>query len=285
MSQTSLNRAANRAADSAADQAADAAAWCRRYRQAQDPTARVVFFPHAGGSAPFFRPFAQAIGPAVDVVAVQYPGRQDRMREEPIRNLHVLADRCAEMLGADERRELPLTLFGHSMGASLAFEVAQRLEAAGRGPLHLFVSGRGAPAGQRVERVHLRDDAGIVAEIRAGGGTAPVILDNPQLLQFALPALRADYQAIETYRCVPGASVRCPITALTGERDGQALAPDVAAWAQHTTGPFAVRTFDGGHFYLVDHVSDICAVLEGSIAAQLAQGRPGMLKPDVVGSR
>ena len=251
------------------------AAWCRRYRPAQDPTARLAFFPHAGGSAAFFRPFAHAVDPAVDVVAVQYPGRQDRMAEEPIRDLHALADRCAEVLAGPAQPEgLPLTLFGHSLGAVLAFEVAQRLERQGAGPVHLFVSGRPAPGLPRprqvADAVHLRDDAGIIAEIRANGGTAAVILENEQVLRSALPALRADYQAIETYRCAPGAAVGCPITAVTGDDDDKAGLPEVAAWDLHTTGHFEVRVLAGGHFYLSDHVQDICGLIESSMKAQAA---------------
>lgn len=124
--------------------------WCRRFRSAGNPAARLVCLPHAGGAAPFYVPVAAALSPDVDVVAVQYPGRQDRRTEEPIDDLAALADRLYEVLR--RQPELPFALLGHSMGAVLAFEVARRLEADGRGPSRLFASGRRAPSMYREGR-------------------------------------------------------------------------------------------------------------------------------------
>jgi surfactin synthase thioesterase subunit len=112
--------------------------WCRRYRPAAHAAVRLVCFPHAGGSAPFYLPMAAALSPGVDVVAIQYPGRQERRAERPIADLMVLADRICDVLGGQP--EMPMTFFGHSMGALVAFEVARRLEADGHGPSRLFAS-------------------------------------------------------------------------------------------------------------------------------------------------
>ena len=98
-------------------------AWCRRYRPTTTAAARLVCLPHAGGSAPFFLPVAAALSPGVDVVAIQYPGRQDRRAEPPISDMAVLADRIHAVLR--NQPELPLTLFGHSLGALVGFEVAR----------------------------------------------------------------------------------------------------------------------------------------------------------------
>lgn len=176
--------------------------WCRRYRPAASPTARLVCLPHAGGSAPFFRPLALALGAGTDVVAIQYPGRQDRRTEQPVSDMGRLADLVAGILR--RQPDLPLTIFGHSMGAILGFEVTRRLEADGSGPVHLFASGRRAPSAVRDDNVHLRDDAGILAELHAVGGTASAVLSNDELMRAALPSLRADYQAVDTYRCPRG---------------------------------------------------------------------------------
>src|SRR5580658_7928209 len=153
--------------------------WCRRYRPARNAPARLVCLPHAGGSAPFYLPVSAALSPDVDVVAIQYPGRQDRRGERPIDDIAVLADHLHGIL----RRQppLPVTIFGHSMGAVLGFEVARRLEADGQGPVRLFVSGRRAPSTHRDENVHLRDDAGILAEVRAMNGTASALLGDDEL--------------------------------------------------------------------------------------------------------
>ncbi|MBS2964399.1 thioesterase [Actinocrinis puniceicyclus] len=239
--------------------------WCRRYRPARDPAARLVCLPYAGGSAAYFRPVAMALDPSVDVVAVQYPGRQDRRGEPAISDMQQLADRVHEVL--DRQPELPLTLFGHSMGALLAFEVARRRQAAGRIPDHLFVSGRRAPSAHREECVHRRDDAGILAELRSLDGTAALVLQDEEMMRAAIPALRADYAAAENYRCPPGVTVAAPITALTGDGDPKTTIAEADAWRRHTTGAFELQIYRGGHFFLADHAAQVNAMLGRHFAA------------------
>lgn len=234
--------------------------WCRRYVPAENPAARLVCLPHAGGSAPFFRPVAVALGRSFDVVTVQYPGRQDRRAETPITEMSELADRMAEILRVDDG--LPLTLFGHSLGAVLAFEIARRLESEGRPPVRIVASGRRGPATHRDEAIHKLDDAGILAELRSMNGTASVLLDDDELMRAALPSLRADYTAVETYICDPATTVGCPITVLTGDQDPKTTVDEARAWEQHTTGGFEFEVYPGGHFFLTDHIRPIMNLLE-----------------------
>ncbi len=248
--------------------ALDADQWCRRYRPAANAAARLVCLPHAGGSAPFYLPVAAALSPGVDVVAVQYPGRQDRRGEPPLTDMDVLADSIVAVL--DGEPELPLTIFGHSMGASVGFEVARRLGAAGRPPVRLYASGRRAPSAFRGETVHQRDDAGILAEVRRLNGTAASVLGDEELMRAALPALRADYQIAETYRCAPADAVSCPITVLTGDADPKTTLEEAGRWAQHTVAACDVRVFPGGHFFLTQHVDAICQLLREHFQAEHA---------------
>jgi surfactin synthase thioesterase subunit len=243
--------------------------WCRRYRPSRTATTRLVGLPHAGGSATFFLPVSAALGPAVDVVAIQYPGRQDRRSERPIDDMAVLADRIHAILR--RQPELPLTLFGHSMGAVIGFEVTRRLEAEGHGPVRLFASGRRAPATYRNETVHLRDDAGIIAEVRKMSGTASSVLGDDEIMRAALPALRADYRATETYTCAPEVTVNCPITALTGDNDPKTTLDEAKAWAEQTTGSFDLHVFTGGHFFLTDHADEIIKLINQHLRAELAR--------------
>ncbi len=247
--------------------------WCRRYRPAGTATARLVCLPHAGGSASFFLPVSTALTPRVDVVSIQYPGRQDRRAERPLTDLALLADQVHAVLR--QQPELPLTLFGHSMGASLAFEVARRMEADGRAPVRLFASGRRAPSVFRAETVHRLDDAGFLAEIRRLNGTSSLVLDDDEIMRAALPALRADYEAAELYRGAPGATVSCPITVLTGDRDPKTSLDDAHAWARHTTsGSFDVKVFKGGHFFLSDQADDVIKILDRHFRNRGPEFRP-----------
>jgi surfactin synthase thioesterase subunit len=236
--------------------------WCRRYRPSRNATARLVCLPHAGGSAPFFLPVSAELSPWADVVAIQYPGRQDRRAEPPIDDIAVLADHVSGIL--ERQPPLPLSIFGHSMGAVLGFEVARRLEASGREgavPVRLFASGRRAPSTHRDERVHLRDDAGVIAEVRALNGTASSLLGDDEIMRAALPSLRADYRAAETYTCAADIKVNCPITVLTGDSDPKTTLEEAKAWAGHTRGSFDLRVFTGGHFFLTDHVDGIIKII------------------------
>ncbi len=243
-----------------------AAAWIRRYAPGEPGGPLVVCLPHAGGAATFYRPLAEHIGGGVEVWAVQYPARQDRFHEPPVRTMDELARSVAAalMIAAEERRPV---LFGHSMGSLLAFEVARLLERAGSGVRHLVASGRGAPSVPFLGDVATRDDATVVAELARMEGTDPVALENPELLELALPAIRADYAVIESWAPDPAARVTCPITVCVGNQDSLASGPDVARWQEHTSsGTVSVHTFPGGHFYLVEHVQAVATVVREAAA-------------------
>jgi surfactin synthase thioesterase subunit len=237
--------------------------WIRGFRSSirDDETNRplVVCFPHAGGSAGWFRPLAPPLAPVADVVAVQYPGRLDRLAEPPITDLHQLADRIASALRAFAGR--PLVLLGHSMGAVVAFETARLLTRAGTPPLRLFASGRRAPDEGGTEISADRGDDWLIQEVRALGGTESVVFDDPDVLDLIMPAIRADFRAISRYRFRAAEPLTCPVTALTGDRDPRVAAVAVRGWERHTTGPFELRVFPGGHFYPVGQWDRIAAAV------------------------
>ncbi|MDN3357935.1 alpha/beta fold hydrolase [Actinomadura sp. DC4] len=234
--------------------------WIRRYHQAPNGTVQLVCFPHAGGSASFYFPVSTALSPGVEVSAVQYPGRQDRRAEPNIDSLPALADAIFPVVRPLADR--PLAFFGHSMGALLAYEVALRLEADGAPPLtRLYVSGRRAPSRYRPDAVHRQGDAGIVAELRRLSATDSELLGDPETLEMILPAIKSDYKAVETYEHTPGQSVSSPIYALIGDDDPKVTAEEANAWAEHTTGSFEMRTFPGGHFYLVDQSAAVIRLI------------------------
>ncbi|SDT17565.1 thioesterase II family protein [Actinoplanes derwentensis] len=226
--------------------------WIRRFHHEPNSRATLVCFPHAGGSASFFYPVSDAMQSTAQVVALQYPGRQDRHLEKPLTSIAALAD--ASFAALRPLMDQPLAFFGHSMGATLAFEVAERMRTAlGTAPVTLFASGRRAPSRHRDETVHRSDDDGIVAELKTLSGTDARVLGDPELLRMILPAIRSDYHAAETYRWSPSPPLTCPIVALTGDSDPKVSRDEAQAWGEHTTGGFELRTFPGGHFFLAQH--------------------------------
>ncbi len=243
--------------------------WIRRFHPSPAARVRLVCLPYAGGSAVYYYPVSRALAPSVEVLAVQYPGRQDRLAEPGIDDAGELAGQIAAALRPLLDR--PVALFGHSMGAVLGFEVARLLERDGIVPVRLFASGRRAPATFRDERVHLLGDAGILAELRTLDGTASGVLDDEEIVSMALPALRSDYRAIERYRAEPGAMISAPITALAGDRDPRASIDEVQAWQRHTSAAFELLTFPGGHFFLTEHAARIIPLIADRLVGTAAR--------------
>lgn len=234
--------------------------WIRRFHPAPDAAARVVCLPHAGGAATFYHPLSLALSPTVDVLTVQYPGRQDR-RGEPC-----VAD-FAELVAELTRRlrpwaDRPLAIFGHSLGSLLAFEVARRL---GDAVVGIFASGHRPPALHRIGRFVFTDEE-LVADLRRLSGTGAALFDDDEAVAMVLPGLRGDYRASASYRHTPGDTVGCPILALTGDSDPEVSVDEAARWADHTTGEFDLRVYPGDHFFVAAHTAAIAGRVTDHVA-------------------
>ncbi|NBM14477.1 thioesterase II family protein [Streptomyces sp. GC420] len=238
--------------------------WLRRFHAAEPGALRLFCFPHAGGNASYYHPFSARLAPRIEMLAVQYPGRQERFNEPCIESMTELADAATAELAGWARE--PFALFGHSMGATLAFEVAARLRAGGAEATALFVSGRRAPSIPAPGSVHLATDEKLVADMKLLGGTDARMLDNPELLAAILPAVRSDYVATETYRYGGAPPLDCPVTAFIGDVDPRVDEAQAKAWAHHTTDRFRLRIFGGGHFFLVPHLDAIVEDITASLA-------------------
>lgn len=241
--------------------------WIRRLDPGPAGATTLVCFPHAGGSATYFAQMAALLKERLQVLAVQYPGRQDRLRDRCLTSIEELAEETYTAL--EPILTQPVAFFGHSMGAMIAFEVATRMQRRlDLAPAALFVSGRRAPSRRREEEnIHRRDDAGFVAELKSLSGTDMRVLDDPDVLAMVLPSMRSDYTAVETYRWRPGPRLDCPIVALTGDQDPKASLDDVQAWRSHTSGQFQLHTFTGGHFYLAEHQRAVADTVLGRLSA------------------
>lgn len=216
----------------------------------QSARARLICFPHSGGTAYSFRPLGALLGGDVRTIGVQYPGRQDRYDEPVMANLHELADEvCSEL--SSTSHDIPFIFFGHSMGAILAYEVACRLP--DHNIVELIASGRPAPSRVRMTTVYRLSDADLADHVMSLGGTAVGLLSNAEMRALLLPVIRGDYQASETYRPRAGDTVKCPLIALSGDADPTTTPSDIRAWSDHTRSRFCLESFPGGHFFLFDH--------------------------------
>ncbi|GAA0732766.1 thioesterase [Dactylosporangium roseum] len=224
--------------------------WLQRWGAPARATHTLVCFPHAGGSASFYRGWAPRL-PAAEVLAVCYPGRAQRIDEEPETDLRrmaydVAADLCTHAGGR------PLLLFGHSMGAAVALETARALESGGVPVAHLFASGsRDAPLPEPVADDGRTDtDEEAIQQLARMGGTSREMLDDPVFRELILPYVTADSRMFHAYRMAPEPVLRCPVTVLTGDRDTDA---DTRPWGTLTTGTVARLTARGDHFYLTNN--------------------------------
>lgn len=237
----------------------DATGWLEHRYRMPNAERRMFCFPFAGGSAAFYYEWGPTFGPSTEVVPVQLPGRGRLAGLPHARDIRSLAFALADAISTTD---LPVVLFGHSMGAIIAFEVARLLPDV----RHVIVTGRPAPHIPRpVTPVSSLSRAELVAVLRDYGATPEEVLADDELLDLVLPTIRADFAMIERYHYVPSPPLTCPMTAVGGLSDPGVSPGDIRAWSQYTTGPFAADFLPGSHFFPVSHGPELRALVRAAL--------------------
>jgi medium-chain acyl-[acyl-carrier-protein] hydrolase len=248
-----------------------AAGWLEVARPVRAPAVRLFCFPHVGAGASLYRSWSDRLPESVEVCAVQLPGRETRFVEAAFDRVEDLVRALAAALR--DKLDPPFSLFGHSMGALVAFELSRALRRQGRaGPAWLFVSA--APAPQRPRRVpprHCLPEAAFRAMLREMGGTEDEVLRNDEMMGLLGPRLRADFSICDSHDYVAEAPLDCPISAFGGIHDGEVPREDLLAWREQTRAAFTVRMLPCGHFFLPEAAGDVLAAVAQDLAMLAAE--------------
>ncbi len=222
---------------------------------------RLFVFPHAGSSCAHYWGWKRYLESDLEIVPVELPGRGSRFDVPLCTDMAAMVEDV--FLQVSDRLAGGYSLFGHSMGALLAFELAHRIADSGLPrPNHLFISGRGAP--------HLREPSNLLQDRNQGrfresllalGGSTSELFDDPRLAEIFLPILEADIRLIGSHRhSAHRGRLPVPITVLCGREDA-IPSGSLRAWREHTGKSFGMRLFDGGHFYLRHKADEICRII------------------------
>lgn len=218
------------------------------------PSARVRLycFPFAGGGASIYRRWGTELPDPIEVRPVQPPGREGRIGEPAFRSVGPLVEALAGALPDDLGEGLPFALFGHSMGALIAYELVRLLRRQGRPePVRLLVSAHRAPQQPPPEDpIHGLPEDEFRQRLRELNGTPEAVLAHPELMELLGPLLRADFALNETYVHSAGEPLSCPITAFGGDADEGVTTDDLRLWSRVTRGPFHLHVYPGDHFFL-----------------------------------
>lgn len=210
---------------------------------------RLLCFPHSGAGALAFRTWQSGFPAEIDVCPVQLPGRENRFRSAPYTSMPSLIDAIVDALAP--YLDQPFALYGQSLGALVAFEVARKLRSfQAHQPVHLLVASCRAPQQPPSDPpIYQLPDAAFLAEVERFDGLPKQILQNQEAVALVLPALRADLAIYDTYTYVAASALECPITAYGGLQDTRASQEAMAPWQTQTGAKFSLQLFPGSHFF------------------------------------
>jgi surfactin synthase thioesterase subunit len=222
-----------------------------------DRPTTLVCLPFAGAGASFFRPWQLAAPAGLTVVPLQLPGRERRIEDPPYHSVTAAADDLVtdiDALGTLDR----VVLFGHSLGAVLAYELARRLAGTDGGRLAgLVVSGSPGPWTRRDRRATGLPDDEFVRRVSEFAGYAHAALADPEMRELILPTLRADVAMHEDYAAADDTPLPVPIVSVRGDDDQLVTADEAGQWSKATSQDFTLVTVPGGHMYLTESATPV----------------------------
>lgn len=224
--------------------------WIPYFKPNPHASLRLFCFPYAGAGASIFCPWMAQLAPDIEVIPVQLPGRENRLSDSLFTQISPLVETLSDHLLPYCDR--PFALFGHSVGALVAFEFARYLRRHDYPqPVHLFVSGHEAPhLSPSSSPIHQLPDPEFIEALRRYNGMPDTLLQNPELMELFLPILRADLAINENYHYHAEPPLAYPISAFGGLEDSEATPEQISPWSQETCRQFTLKIFPGDHFFI-----------------------------------
>lgn len=225
----------------------------------------LICLPFAGAGPSFFKDWVPLTN-SFEIVAPQLPGREKRFLEEPYRDVtQAITGIMPEVLELIRKRDRVM-IFGHSLGAVLAFELAYRL--AGERNIyveHLVVSGSPGPWTPRQRRATGLDDQGFLDQVQEFAGYDHPALNDADMREMLLPLLRADVEMHESYYPPEDRVLDVPILSVRGAHDELVNREEAAQWLGATTMPLQLVEIPGGHMYLTQAPEKLLRVMENLV--------------------
>jgi len=233
---------------------------------------RLFCFPYAGGGAAAFRQWPDGLPGDIELCIPCLPGRDARVDEPPATVMAPLVEGIAEEIFP--LLTLPYALFGHSMGAFVAFDLAHKLSDSGFAPASVFVSAQRGPRLPYPAKpiFSLPDDAFLTAILDRYDSIPEPVLRQPELVSVLLRTLRGDFTLVEDYHYRARRMLSCPVTAFGGREDRQIDREQLAAWSCETSGTFDLHLLPGGHFFLQDSRRPLLGIIRRQLAPLAAAG-------------
>jgi surfactin synthase thioesterase subunit len=220
----------------------------------------LICFPYAGGGAAIFHKW-QSLTDICHVSPVLLPGRERKLRIQPYRDIYQLIDDLIPIFDSPFKKGF--TLFGHSMGALIIYELTEKLSKTNRQlPTRIILSGRCPPHHQsEIRLVHKLPDEEFLEELISLGGTQRQLIEDPEMRSLLLPLLRADFELVASHRKQPRPMLAIPIHVFGGRYDRSTPEHILREWAHYTSSDFHFSMFEGNHFFIRNKQSEVLTTI------------------------
>lgn len=219
---------------------------------------KIITLHYAGGNAYSYR-FMEEYFLEHEFINLELPGRGRRTREEKLNDstaaVEDMFNQLNERLGGGEE----YVIYGHSMGALLAFGVSSKMTQIGAPPRRLVVSGSAGPGVGEKKGVFNYPDKEFQEELAQLGGMHEDLLNNEEIMSFFTPILKADFQIAEEFKSEEYMPLKAPIHAIMG--DAEVNAASIDNWKEYTTGHFEKSVLTGNHFFIHDHPKELAKII------------------------